>query len=63
MAVEKFAQREFSEIASRQKALQTTLPTLLDVFHHAILTFLYTHKNRDILESNSHSGISLQPID
>jgi hypothetical protein len=31
VAVEKLAQREFSEIASRQEALGTIFPSLLDI--------------------------------
>ena len=39
VAVEKLAQREFSEIASRQEALQTIFPSLLDIFYHPIFDF------------------------
>jgi hypothetical protein len=42
--VEKLAQREFSEITSRQEALQTTFPSLLDIFYHPIFDFF--QKNR-----------------
>jgi hypothetical protein len=34
VAVEKLAQREFSEIASRQEALETIFRSLLDIFYH-----------------------------
>ena len=44
VAVEKLAQREFSEIASRQEALQTIFLSLLDIFYHPI--FNYFHKTR-----------------
>ena len=32
--VEKLAQSEFAKIGSRQEALQTILPSLLDIFYH-----------------------------
>jgi hypothetical protein len=44
VAVEKLAQREFSEITSCQEALQTISPSLLDIFYHPIFDFL--KKNR-----------------
>ena len=44
MAVEKLAHFDFAEIASRQEALQTIFPGLLDIFYHQIFdSFL---KNR-----------------
>src|ERR1700747_682528 len=39
VAVEKLAQREFSEITSRQEGLQTIFPSLLDIFYHPIFDF------------------------
>jgi hypothetical protein len=39
VAVEKLAQREFAEIASRQEALQTIFPGRLDIFYHPIFNF------------------------
>ena len=39
VAVEKLAQREFSEIASRQEAQQTIFPSLLGIFYHPIFDF------------------------
>jgi len=44
VAVEKLAQREFAKIASRQEALQTIFPSLLDIFYHLIFDFF--QKNR-----------------
>jgi hypothetical protein len=44
VAVEKLAQRELVEIASRQEALQTIFPSLLDIFYHPIFDFF--EKNR-----------------
>jgi hypothetical protein len=40
VGVEKLAQREFAEIASRQEALQTIFPSLLDIFYHPNFGFL-----------------------
>jgi hypothetical protein len=39
VAVEKLAQRELAEIASRQEALQTISHSLLDIFHQPIFDF------------------------
>jgi hypothetical protein len=39
VAVEKLAHQEFAEIASRQEALQTIFPSLLDIFYHPIFDF------------------------
>jgi hypothetical protein len=39
VAVEKLAHQEFAEIASRQDALQTIFPSLLDIFYHLIFNF------------------------
>jgi hypothetical protein len=44
VAVEKLAQRELAEIASRQEALQTISLSLLAIFHHPIFDFF--QKNR-----------------
>ena len=44
MAVEKLAQSEFAKIGSRQEALQTISPNLLDIFYHPI--FDCFQKNR-----------------
>jgi len=44
VGVEKLAQREFAEIASRQEALQTIFPNLLDIFYHPI--FALFQENR-----------------
>jgi hypothetical protein len=40
VAVEKLAQLEFAKIGSRQEALQTIFPSLLDIFYHPIFDFL-----------------------
>jgi hypothetical protein len=37
VAVEKLARHEFAEIASRQEALQTIIPSRLDIFYHPIV--------------------------
>jgi len=39
VAVEKLVDQEFAEIASRQEALQTIFPSLLDIFYHPIFDF------------------------
>jgi hypothetical protein len=39
VAVEKLAQQEFAEIASRQEALRTIFSSLLDIFYHPIFDF------------------------
>jgi hypothetical protein len=44
VGVEKLARHEFAEIASRQEALQTIFPSLLDIFYHPIFDFF--QKNR-----------------
>jgi hypothetical protein len=44
VAVEKLAHHEFAEIASRQEALQTIIPSLLEIFYHPIFDFF--QKNR-----------------
>jgi hypothetical protein len=44
VAVEKLAQRELVEIASRQEALQTIFLSLLDIFYQPIFDFF--QKNR-----------------
>jgi hypothetical protein len=44
VAVEKLAHSEFAKIGSRQEALQTIFPTLLDIFYHPI--FDSVQKNR-----------------
>jgi hypothetical protein len=44
VAVEKLARQEFAEITSRQEALQTIFPSLLDIFYHPIFDFF--HENR-----------------
>ncbi|MFY9731921.1 MAG: hypothetical protein WAK24_15050, partial [Candidatus Acidiferrales bacterium] len=44
VAVEKLARSEFAKIRSRQEALQTIFPSLLDIFHHPICDFF--QKNR-----------------
>jgi hypothetical protein len=44
VGVEKLARHEFAEIASRQEALQTIFPSLLDIFYHPIFDFF--HKKR-----------------
>ena len=44
MGVEKLAQREFAEIASRQEALQTIFPNLLDIFYHPIFAFFQENR-------------------
>ena len=40
VAVEKLAQQESAEIASRQEALQTILSVLLDIFYPTIFNFV-----------------------
>jgi hypothetical protein len=44
VAVEKLAYSEFAKIGSRQEALQTICPSLLDIFYHPIFDFF--QKNR-----------------
>jgi hypothetical protein len=44
VAVEKLAYSEFAKIGSRQEALQTIFPSLLDIFYHPIFDFF--QKNR-----------------
>jgi hypothetical protein len=44
VAVEKLAHSEFAKIGSRQEALQTISPSLLDIFYHPIFDFF--QKNR-----------------
>jgi hypothetical protein len=44
VAVEKLAHFDFAKIASRQEALQTIFPSLLDIFYHP--TFDFFQKNR-----------------
>jgi len=44
VAVEKLAHSEFEKIGSRQEALQTISPSLLDIFYHPIFDFF--QKNR-----------------
>ena len=44
MAVEKLAHAEFAKIGSRQEALQTIFPSLLDIFYNPIFDFF--KKNR-----------------
>jgi hypothetical protein len=44
VAVEKLAHHDFAEIASRQEALQTIFPSLLDIFYYPIVDFF--QKNR-----------------
>jgi hypothetical protein len=59
VAVEKLAQREFSEIASRQEALGTIFPSLLDIFYHPIFDFF--KKNRGFQQPRDFST-SIQPF-
>jgi hypothetical protein len=44
VAVEKLAHHEFAEIASRQEALQTIFPSLLDIFYHPIFDFSWENR-------------------
>jgi hypothetical protein len=44
VAVEKLAYSEFAKIGSRQEALETIFPSLLDIFYHPIFDFF--QKNR-----------------
>jgi hypothetical protein len=44
VAVEKLAHSELAKIGSRQEALQTIFPSLLDIFYHPIFDFF--QKNR-----------------
>jgi hypothetical protein len=44
VAVEKLARHEFAEIASRQEALQTIFPSLLDIFYHPIFDFFQNNR-------------------
>ena len=44
VVVEKLAHLEFEKIGSRQEALQTIFPSLLDIFYHPIFDF--SQKNR-----------------
>jgi hypothetical protein len=39
VTVEKLAHSEFAEIGSRQEALQTIFPSLVDIFYHPIFGF------------------------
>jgi len=39
VAVEKLAHSKFAKIGSRQEALQTIFPSLLDIFYHPIFDF------------------------
>jgi hypothetical protein len=48
VAVEKLAHFDFAKIASRQEALQTIFPSLLDIFYHP--TFDFFQKNRLFLK-------------
>jgi len=52
VAVEKLALHEIAEIASRQEALQTIFPSLLDIFYHPI--FDYYQKNRFFQQPQGH---------
>ena len=56
VAVEKLAQREFSEIASRQEALQTIFPSLLDIFYHPIFDF--SQENRLFQQPQAFSQVT-----
>jgi hypothetical protein len=51
VAVEKLAHHDFAEIASRQEALQTIFPSLLDIFYYPIVDFF--EKNRVFQHSES----------
>jgi len=44
VAVEKLDHSEFEKLESRQEALQTILPSLLNIFYHLIFDFF--KKNR-----------------
>jgi hypothetical protein len=52
VAVEKLPFDEFAEIASRQEALQTIFPSLLDIFYHPIFDFF---RKTDFFNSHSSS--------
>jgi hypothetical protein len=52
VAVEKLALHEFAEIASRQEALQTIFPSLLDIFYYPISDFF---KKTEFFNSHSPS--------
>jgi hypothetical protein len=44
VAVEKLAHSEFAKIGSRQEALQTIFPSLLDIFYHLIFDFFLENR-------------------
>jgi hypothetical protein len=44
VAVEKLGHQKFAEIASRQEALQTIFPSLLDIFYHPIFDFFQENR-------------------
>ena len=44
VAVEKLAHSEFVKIGSRQEALQTIFPSLLDIFYHPIFDFFQENR-------------------
>ena len=55
MAVEKLAHSEFQKIGSRQEALQTIFPSLLDIFYHPI--FDSFQKNRVFQQPQDFSTV------
>jgi hypothetical protein len=44
VAVEKLAHSEFAKIGSRQEALQTVFPSLLDIFYRPIFDFFQENR-------------------
>jgi mannose/fructose/N-acetylgalactosamine-specific phosphotransferase system component IID len=58
VAVEKLARHEFAEIASRQEALQTIFPGLLDIFY--VLIFGFIQKTRVFQQALLFSTVILE---
>jgi hypothetical protein len=62
VGVEKLAQREFAEIASRQEALQTILPKLLDIFYHPIFDFFFGKTDCTETVSRRFGSLGFNPL-
>jgi len=59
VAVEKLPHFDFAEIASRQEALQTIFPSLLDISYHPIFDFF--EKNR-VFQQPQDFSTPIQPL-
>ena len=59
VAVEKLAHFDFAKTASRQEALQTIFPSLLDIFYHPILDSF--QENR-LFQQHLSTAFSRAPI-